>query len=139
MLVIQERPLVNEDEIIEFVKWTDAQAHTGHFYAGRFKWPTGQIGLITNMISTNAIFALSGDKFKIAQAIKKEMIRKRKVDSVSHDEDGQEWYWDDMSGQVLNGELVKTARALEMKYFKEYRVYEKFQSKSVGTRPVMDQ
>ena len=125
MLVIQEKPLVTEDEIIEFVKWTDAQAHAGHFYAGRFKWPTGQIGLITNMIKANAMEALSGDKFKMAQAIKKEMIRKRKVDSVSHDEDGQEWYWDDMSGQALNSELVKTARALEMKYFKEYRVYEK--------------
>ena len=34
-----------------------------------------------------------------------------------------------MSGKELNTELVKTARALEMKYFKEYKLYTKVQER----------
>ena len=80
--------------------------------------------MVTNMLKSNAKEALSGSKIKIAHAIKKEMIRKHKLETVAYDEDGQEWFWDDMSGKELNAELVKTARALEMKFFKEYGVYD---------------
>ena len=54
---------------------------------------------VTNMFKVNALEALSDNKVKVAQAIRKEILRKRRLDSVSHAEDGQEWFRDDRSGQ----------------------------------------
>ena len=76
MLLIQAKPLTVTEDIVEFVKWTDVQDRMGHFYAGRFKDPFGKVHLITNMFKANAIEALSDDKVKVAQAIRKEVIRK---------------------------------------------------------------
>ena len=128
LMLVQGCPIEEGHEIERIVKASDKVHDRGGWYAFRFRDPDSKkVQLMSNMHGNQAKEVLSRDESGRSKILKELMRARSKGEmfTVTHDEDNREWHWDDMSGEQLNGDMVKKARQEEMKYFQEYQVYMK--------------